>query len=137
MVSFGEVRIRSYPMILGNNPATKIGAPVCIDWEFSEECAFNIEDFEKSRKGKRRRNPHHFYLSYYRRIDILESAGYSKKELKKAERQVQLIQTYRNFHYYWSFPILVKHNVTGSLARQKTRRYIRNYRAQMNKKKRT
>jgi hypothetical protein len=33
-VTFGTVTVRNYGMILGTNPATSIGSPVCLEWEY-------------------------------------------------------------------------------------------------------
>ena len=128
MVSFGDVTIHYHDMILGANPATTLGAPVCLDWEYREEEQLPVDDYEQSRQGKRRTKQHYLYLSYYRRQEILEHAGYSQKEFKQAERQVSRIHWSRKFHYYWSFPVLVQKNVTGSFARRRNRRVIRQYR---------
>ena len=135
MVSFGDVTIRNYPIILGANPATSLGAPVCIDWEYTEQEPLPVDDYENSRKGKRRTKQHYMYLSYYRRQEILHNAGYTDKEFKQAERQVSRIHWSRKFHYYWSFPVLVQKNVTGSFARRRNRRVIRKYRNEMKKAK--
>ena len=55
MVSFGDVTIREYDMILGANPATSIGAPVCIGWEYHDQTSQPIEEYETSRQGKRKK----------------------------------------------------------------------------------
>jgi hypothetical protein len=131
VLTFTDVTIREYPVILGDNPSPKIGAPVGLDWDYTKEFIMDVNEFEESRRGKRRTKPHHLYLSYYKRLEILESAGYTKKEFHATERQIQRQQWSRNFHYYWSFPVLVQKNVTGSMARRKNRRFIRKYRREM------
>mmetsp|Transcript_646 Transcript_646/g.1023 ORF Transcript_646/g.1023 Transcript_646/m.1023 type:complete len:155 (-) Transcript_646:629-1093(-) len=133
-VCFGEVTIREYDMILGINPAVKLGAPVTITWDYREESPVHIDDYERSRMGKRHTNPRHFYLSYYRRKDILESAGYSSKEFNDAERQAQFDQLKRNISRYLSFPVLFRASIKASMGRFKNKRFIRQYRREMKKK---
>ena len=46
-VTFGKVRIRSYPMILGDNPSCSKGLPVTLDWKSfgpTEEFDLNFID---------------------------------------------------------------------------------------------
>lgn len=46
-VTFGKVRVRSYPLILGDNPSCSRGLPVTLDWKSigqSEEFDLNVMD---------------------------------------------------------------------------------------------
>ena len=83
-VRFGTVEIREYPMTLGANPATQIGAPVCLEWEHItvRTAALEDEDEENQRRREdrqrgRQRRPatFYFYLNYYQRRAILEREG--------------------------------------------------------------
>ena len=77
-VSFDCIRIQKYPMVLGDNPACTIGAPVTLDWVHEEEEVYDIDVYEAERAGqasKRRTTQlRYLVLSYYRRRDILRQA---------------------------------------------------------------
>jgi len=50
-VSFADVEVRSYPIILGDNPAVSAGPPITIDWYPSHLAACSVDDYEKTREG--------------------------------------------------------------------------------------
>jgi len=51
-VSFADVEVRSYPIILGDNPAVSAGPPVTIGWDPSSYLApCSVDDYEKEREG--------------------------------------------------------------------------------------
>ena len=68
-VSFHAIQIRHYQMILGDNPACSIGAPVQLDWNFSHQEQHDLDIYEVERRPRRKLR--HLILSYYRRKDIL------------------------------------------------------------------
>lgn len=50
-VSFADVEVRSYPIILGDNPAVSAGPPLTIDWDPSDLVACSVDEYEKDREG--------------------------------------------------------------------------------------
>jgi hypothetical protein len=120
-------------MILGNNPACTLGAPVGLDWEYRQLDSVKLDEYEKSRVGKRYANRHQFYLSYYKRQDIIESAGYTKEEFYNAERQVQWIQLQRQLSFWSSFPYIFVASRKASAGRRKTKRFLHKYRKEQDK----
>jgi len=50
-VSFTDVEVRSYPIILGDNPAVSAGPPLTIDWDPSHLAVCSVDDYEKTREG--------------------------------------------------------------------------------------
>jgi hypothetical protein len=71
-VSFSNVEIRRYPMILGDNPATPSGPPLSLGWEYEVLPAMNVTDFESFRLRSRRFKSNHLILSHYARAEIVE-----------------------------------------------------------------
>mmetsp|Transcript_26094 Transcript_26094/g.57485 ORF Transcript_26094/g.57485 Transcript_26094/m.57485 type:complete len:86 (+) Transcript_26094:113-370(+) len=59
-VSFGDVTITDYPIIMGDNPACS-GVPITIDWEPMGTHTRNLELYEYTRKQRRhgRKKTHH------------------------------------------------------------------------------
>jgi hypothetical protein len=46
-VSFApKLRIREFPIILGDNPSATVGPPICIDWEPQGESTANLDVYE-------------------------------------------------------------------------------------------
>jgi hypothetical protein len=127
-VRFGSIRIREYAMTLGDNPCVSIGPPVMLSWECTakEETSQPIEDFEKTRVGKRR-HKHRLLLNYYQRHAILESAGMTKQEIQTAERGVFYDQSSRKFSSYICYPYTFVDAVKASSGRRKNMRWLRKY----------
>ena len=139
-VSFGRVLVRYYNMTLGVNPSCSIGAPVSLDWDFHEDSPVQVDEFEDSKNdtginGKRRirAKPMQFYLSYYRRKEILESAGFGEEEFNSAERRVKFDRFKRNLSYYQCYPINKKNDFKTSMGRRKNKRFVKRYRRQQKK----
>ena len=53
-VSFSTITIREYDQTIGDQPCAK-GPPVALGWEFKEALDANVEDYEATRKGLRRK----------------------------------------------------------------------------------
>jgi hypothetical protein len=127
-VRFGSIHIREYAMTLGDNPCVSIGPPVMMSWEYTakEETSQPIEDFEKTRVGKRR-HKHRLLLNYYQRHEILESAGVTKKEIQTAERGIFYDQSSRKFSSYYCYVYTFVGAVKASSGRRKNKRWLRKY----------
>jgi hypothetical protein len=74
-VSFHTVVIREYGMTLGDNPSCSYGPPVCLDWDYEETKKVKLDEYEQTRS--KRRTMRQMVLSYYKRFEILQNAGYS------------------------------------------------------------
>ena len=70
-VSFQEVHLREYGMVLGDNPAVSHGAPVQLDWE-PQEChdPVHIENYEKARSLWRAKDRRGFLLNAHKRVKM-------------------------------------------------------------------
>jgi hypothetical protein len=52
-VSFSNVRIREYPIIIGDNPSILIGIPITIDWTHVREIDCSIDEYEAQKLERR------------------------------------------------------------------------------------
>jgi hypothetical protein len=95
-VNFGHVQIRRYSMTIGDNPSCRAGAPVSLDWQYEELPVLSLDEFEATRALTRKPNLHHLFLGYYQRKEILLKSGYSKGELKQAEKEAAKVQRQRS-----------------------------------------
>jgi hypothetical protein len=98
-VSFGKVRVRSYPLILGDNPSCSGGLPVTLDWESigqSEEFDLNVIDSDDLPKRPVAR------LSSQSRLALLLRRGMGKGDTSNysddvdATNQLRSIKTVYN-----------------------------------------
>jgi len=53
-VSFSSIEIRKYPIILGDHPNCKEGAPISIDWNYFEKNNHALDEYESTRSESRR-----------------------------------------------------------------------------------
>ena len=84
-VKFGNVDIRIYERVLGDNPCSA-GPPVSIGWRYNIKNSMSLSDFEKKRL-KTRKNSQDLVLSRERREAILMHVGYSRAELAERIRK--------------------------------------------------
>lgn len=82
-VIFGEITVREYPQILGNNPAVSIGVPITIDWKFQNEYIWEIDIYECARRPLRR-SRRRLVISPMKRVIILLTVGYAIEEIADA-----------------------------------------------------
>jgi hypothetical protein len=83
-VRFSCVEIRHYPIILGDHPCVKLGAPLSIDWEHESSVSLPVNDFEQHRIPVRRHMPAELLRTSRERHAILKHAGYGDEEIKEA-----------------------------------------------------
>eukprot|EP00979_Chaetoceros_neogracilis_P010820 scaffold2612_cov267-Chaetoceros_neogracile.AAC.13 len=74
VVSFDRVNVRSYPIVLGDNPSVSKGAPISIDWQHFRQDNSDIDKYEEARQDARRSKTQ-MRIPYGVRYDILENAG--------------------------------------------------------------
>ena len=90
-VSFTEIRFREYEVSLSHHPSCSFGPPIELGWQYSESESLPVEDYEGKRSP--RRETHELLLSYnVRRRMLLKQGGYSKEDLREAEREVDRIK---------------------------------------------
>jgi hypothetical protein len=83
-VRFGKVQIRPYDMILGDNPATRKGLPVTIDWDHYDPVVRLLDDHEESKQKKPAR-----LKTDYRRIYLSSLGMYSATDFVYALVEIQ------------------------------------------------
>jgi len=103
-VTFGSIEIREYRTIVGDNPGSRGGAPLSLDWKYklAKDVPKTVEEYEMVRPPPRKLSE--LKLSSEQREKILLSQGVSRKELtmaanasKKAQIQrAETIQNYKN-----------------------------------------
>jgi hypothetical protein len=101
-VKFDRVEIRTYVVILGDNPGGQAGAPLSLSWEYHVLGHLPVEIFEKERVDERRQGQKELWLGTNRRQCILSKAGYTASEINQAEKDAQLIRHQRRSSYFKS-----------------------------------
>mmetsp|Transcript_18639 Transcript_18639/g.40579 ORF Transcript_18639/g.40579 Transcript_18639/m.40579 type:complete len:355 (-) Transcript_18639:416-1480(-) len=104
-VSFCEVQVRNYERILEVNPSVTSGPALGIGWNYSpdEDEIFSLENFEETREHIRRHSMEDLALPRCERESILQSLGYTQKEIAGSVRTIirvknQRKQTIHNLH---------------------------------------
>lgn len=91
-VKFGNVIIREYNRIPGDHPDTRAGPPITISWEYAEQPAKSLDDYEQNRPTKRM----NLRLSSITRKNILRNVfEVSEGEIEAAEREARKVQKLR------------------------------------------
>mmetsp|Transcript_31396 Transcript_31396/g.66872 ORF Transcript_31396/g.66872 Transcript_31396/m.66872 type:complete len:256 (-) Transcript_31396:229-996(-) len=84
-ISFHQVTVRDYDMVLGDHPSCSYGPPVTLGWHYIEYEPLDLNEYEYHHA--RRRPLRALMLNYYRRMNILGVEN-SVAELKKATKEV-------------------------------------------------
>ena len=98
-VQFGTVIINEHPIIVGCNPAVSSGVPLSIDWERISQRVMSIHDFETIREPDRVEDHSMLLKDSTDRYYILQNLGYSYKEMREAEKAVDMIRKFRQQSY--------------------------------------
>jgi hypothetical protein len=94
-VSFDCVKIRSYQQTLGDNPSVAYGPPISLDWEFQENEAIDINEYETERVFSRR-TLRQLAMSYYLRKAILSrDYGFTEEELQQGKKEANKVKFLR------------------------------------------
>lgn len=95
-VAFGVVLLHYHPIALGDNPGVTSGPPLTIDWTAIHSHQVTVDTFEKSKSCTNgRRKGTLLKLSRVDRINLLSVQGYSRQEMNRAEREVNMIKASR------------------------------------------
>ena len=86
-IHFGQIYVRDYGMILGDNPCVTYGPPVTLDWDYVEYNALEVDEYEFHRPP--RRSLRDMGMNYYRRKHILTLAGHTEEEFKDVKKVVK------------------------------------------------
>jgi hypothetical protein len=89
-VSFGDVRVRTHSVTLGDNPAVTTGLPLALDWDHVDSNSYNLEDFEK-----RKRRTRVMRIPVEEREARLREMGHSKDSLDEISQEIEKIKTSR------------------------------------------
>jgi hypothetical protein len=79
-VRFSSVRIREYPICIGDNPSSFRGPPITLEWDYATEKEVPIEESER----KRKRTSQGLQLSELKRMVLLHNCGFHKSDIKRA-----------------------------------------------------
>ncbi|OEU16272.1 hypothetical protein FRACYDRAFT_268939 [Fragilariopsis cylindrus CCMP1102] len=82
-VTFGDITIREYPIILGDHPSCT-GVPITIDWDYYGETTRNFELHEYHRSQHRvtgSGSKKHLFIPVQKRSQMLLDAGYTQQQI--------------------------------------------------------
>ena len=94
-VHFGTVIINEHPIIVGCNPAVSSGVPLSIDWDRISQKIMSIQEYEIIRGPVRVPDFSMLMRDSSDRYFLLTSLGYSYKELRQAEKEMDILRKLR------------------------------------------
>jgi hypothetical protein len=92
-VSFGNVQIREYPIVLGDNPGGSSGPPLSIEWTHQSESSVPLDAYEQDRPNRRDRAE--MCMPAFLRVKMLQEAGYSRAEIVALQKPVNITRVQR------------------------------------------
>lgn len=109
-VQFSTITIRDYPRSIGDNPASSCGPSVSIGWKHESECTVVLDEYEENRSP--RRVGREMIIPVKIREEILREMGYSRADIMKCIREINIIRgqrrrTYETLHLQ-SFQLLTE-----------------------------
>ena len=109
-VQFSTVTVRDFPRAMGDNPASSCGPSISIGWRHESECTVPLEEYEENRGP--RRCGREMIIPVPIREALLREAGYSRAEIMKGVRDINIIRgqrrrTYETLHLQ-SFQLLTE-----------------------------
>lgn len=92
-VRFGNVSIREFPVVVGDNPGGTSGPPISIGWEHHSEVTVDLVSYEGQRPPRRRGREMLIPLDV--RFERLRIAGYSRSEIVTLTKPVNVARSQR------------------------------------------
>mmetsp|Transcript_18521 Transcript_18521/g.30328 ORF Transcript_18521/g.30328 Transcript_18521/m.30328 type:complete len:218 (-) Transcript_18521:71-724(-) len=92
-ISFDKVTLRTYDVIVTDNPSTTAGPPIGLGWLYDEtQETYDVDAYENCRQPRSKKE---FLLPSSERWEMLQSAGVPPSELRKASQEVKERQAQR------------------------------------------
>lgn len=88
-LSFSAIRVREYPVLIGDNPSVGQGVPLTIGWEAEREESYPLEDFESKHKAEPVSTLQEMKFTPDQRAQIAKNLGYSDHKINKIAHQVK------------------------------------------------
>jgi len=98
-VRFGEVEIRDYCRVLGDNPSCSArgGPPVSIGWLYNVNAAVPLDEYEEQRHN--RKNMKELRMKPSLRRHLMETNGFTVSEIEKAAKSAQKSASQRRMSF--------------------------------------
>ena len=86
-VSFNNLCIREFDIIMGDNPSCSEGPPLSLGWEHGDDLVFDLDDYECKRKP--RRTPAQMKMGSEYRWKLLQSLDEQNSSKEVSSRRMQ------------------------------------------------
>jgi hypothetical protein len=96
-IQFTTVTIREYPVTIGDNPASRSGPALTIDWNHDTEVTIPLVDYENQRAPRRKGGE--MIIPAPMREDLLHAAGFSRLEIHQGTKSVRTARVQRRRTY--------------------------------------
>jgi hypothetical protein len=153
-VSFSIIKVRTYPICIGDNPACSDGLPLAMDWEYLKEYSFTVDYYERKlekwaanpssplQPGRYpRKSEQQLRISANDRLQLLWDAGFLPQEINQMTRSVNIDRKRRQasirtlqgikFLYFWETVGRVTRNSTiRRSSKKREREFLKPYKQQ-------
>jgi len=90
-VTFSCCEIREYISVVGDSPSCKIGLPIALGWDHTEQVSHPIDRYEMLRSAFRAKCCRDLYLDKHERVErLVLVGGYSLGKLARLETKMKL-----------------------------------------------
>ena len=86
-VQFGSLTVRTYDIVLDDNPSCTQGPALALGWRYNESNDMTIEQYDDWAQTHRR-SKNEFHLPTARREDILRDFGYSRRQIDEVSAEI-------------------------------------------------
>lgn len=136
-VTFDQVEVREYPVVLSSNPAaSEYGPSIELGWEYqaaeilptekSTTGRIAVDEYERLRPSSRRRKQKQFYLYLQQRVNRVKES-YTEEEIQQAVQEKKVTYKRRQRSNFWRNPVnLVQLEAVSVKREKKIKRALRN-----------
>ncbi len=97
LVTFSHVEVRSFPIILGDNPACCDGPPLTIDWDPMSCHKIQLDKYENIREERGIKSTEELRISgFFRQILLRRSGVCTKEEILSRMEEMEKVRKQRN-----------------------------------------
>ena len=126
-VTFHEIQIYEFPVIIGDNPAISCGPPLSIGWYCYSTKTMKLDIYESTRRARRKTTKADLVISETKRIKRLKGAGFTDNQIDRATELANKIRKSRRDNSTPSaLSIIFGGNKISSFWNGKTMKRIRN-----------
>jgi hypothetical protein len=93
LIEFTTVTIREYPITIGDNPASRTGISISIEWDYDSEVTLDVTAYEDERPP--RRTGREMIIPPDARTERLRAVGFTREQIVRQTRPINIARGLR------------------------------------------